>query len=551
MRRLACLLLCLPLLGCPSDDDDDAGFGSPGDDDDAADDDDTADDDDDSSADDDDSSADDDDDDDDVVAECDEDGAEPNEAQGSAVTITDDQFNLSACPGDEDWFAVFMSSGDELEVEALFDADEGHVDLAILDATGAPVDLATEEDPVARWLQSSDGLMFIRARLGGDAGEVPGVEYELDLTLIEAGCPTDLYEPNDDLLSSSPITPGNLDGLGACAETDDWYSITVEIYGGIEILGWVDELEGDIDITLWGPGDEVVAESVYEVDAETISWPADATNQYYIQVVLAEDLGSEPGALYDLLITVFEPSCPFDAFEPNDAAGSAPIGAGSYPGLAACDTDEDWFEFDLETGDLLEVTTTFAHDEGDIDLFLYNPGGTLVDSAESTDDDELLAYSAEATSPYHLLVQLTAEDGFVPGSAYDMDVAITAVPTVCTVDALEPNDAFGSGQSVSPGAYAQLQACADDEDWFVISMLAGQTLDVDLVFAHAEGNVDLALYDSGMAFLVESLSTTDNEATTWVVGADDTLWVQVVLESDAGTELGNEYELILSVTEPS
>ncbi len=552
MRRLACLLLCLPLLGCPPDDDDDTGFGPPADDADAADDD-AASHADDSSSDDDDSSADDDDatDDDDVVAECEEDGHEPNEAQGSAVTITDDQFNLTVCPDDEDWFVLSLVSGDQIEVAADFDSDEGHVDLALIDGAGSVVDNATEEDPTTRWSASNDSEIFIRARLGGDSGTVPGVEYELDITLLAATCPTDIYEPNDTTLSATPINAGNLDGLGACLDTDDWYSITVEQYGAIQIDAWADEAEGDIDVTLWGPSDALIAESINEAGTETLYWSADATNVYLIQVDLVEDLGDDPGAVYDLLLTVWEPACPVDSFEPNDAAGSAPLVAGSYPGLSACDTDEDWFEFDLANSDLLEVDVTFANDEGDIDLFLYNPGGTLVASSESTDDDEAMSYEAEATSPYHLKVQLTTDDGPAPGSAYDMEVAITAAPTVCTVDSLEPNDAFGSGASLTAGDYTQLQACADDEDWFLIDLLAGQTLDVDVTFVTVEGNVDLAVYDSGMSLLDEQLSTTDDETSSVTVGSDDTIWVQVVLESDGGTELGNEYDLTLTVTDPS
>jgi hypothetical protein len=415
MRRLAyLLLLCLPLLGCPDDDDEvpDA-FGR--DDDDFADDDDASDDDD---------SADDDD--DDLVEGCDNDAYEPNEAQSSATSISDDQFNLVLCPDEEDWFAITLAAGEELEVYADFDPAEGSIVLRMVDGAGTTVDESTGAEPVITETIGNDGELFVQLVLGGDIGEVPGV-------------------------------------------------------------------------------------------------------------------------VYDLVVTVNDALCPVDLFEPNEAPGAGPITSGSYPGLSACPKGEDWFELSVEMGDGLLIDVSFSQAEGDIDLFLYDPGDTLVASAESTTDDEQIDYEADATTPYHLLVQLTSDEGTSPGVAYGLEFSVTPAPSVCASDSFEPNDAFGSGPFVAAGSYGSLQACDADDDWFRVDLSAEESLDVQILFDHAEGDVNLMLYDSGMGLLTESLSVTDDEDVGYTLLVDDTLWIQVVLESDTGSIPGNEYELVVTV----
>lgn len=80
-----------------------------------------------------------------------------------------------------------------------------------------------------------------------------------------------------------------------------------------------------------------------------------------------------------------------DAHEPNEAAAAAPaLGAGSYPDLAICAADADWFEI-TATG---TVRIDFSHAEGDLDLAAYDGGGNRLETSQSVNDGESLSVAA-------------------------------------------------------------------------------------------------------------------------------------------------------------
>ncbi|MCP4873540.1 MAG: hypothetical protein GY898_33050 [Proteobacteria bacterium] len=123
-RALVLLLVLCGVLGCPEPDPEPSD-----DDDDATDDDDIAPDDDDIAPDDDDDAAptcaDD-------VYEDNDNGAEPTTLATSSSTTT----GLTACPGDDDYFEVFLEFGDTITADILFANADGNLDLGLLDEAG-------------------------------------------------------------------------------------------------------------------------------------------------------------------------------------------------------------------------------------------------------------------------------------------------------------------------------------------------------------------------------------------------------------------------------
>lgn len=62
----------------------------------------------------------------------------------------------------------------------------------------------------------------------------------------------------------------------------------------------------------------------------------------------------------------------------------------------------------------------------------------------------------------------------------------------CEDDPFEPNDDTDAPR-IQPGVYTRLQVCPGDPDYFGIYLREGERLDAQVLFAHAEGDLDLDL----------------------------------------------------------
>jgi hypothetical protein len=93
-------------------------------------------------------------------------------------------------------------------------------------------------------------------------------------------------------------------------------------------------------------------------------------------------------------------------------------------------------------------------------------------------------------------------------------------------DVLEENDTPATASTWTLGAPAEtLHLCPSDDDWFALPLTAGQSLHVDVRFAHAEADVDVYLFAPGADPAHErpvagSDSTSDDEHFDFVAEAE-------------------------------
>lgn len=103
---------------------------------------------------------------------------------------------------------------------------------------------------------------------------------------------------------------------------------------------------------------------------------------------------------------------------------------------------------------------------------------------------------------------------FVPvaGGAYRNGIVFIDYPQVvaCAPDLYEPNDSQAQAAGY-PNASLPGRICVDDQDWFVVPVLAGDNLRARIGFAHAQGDLDIALYDANGTLLLDSTSGSDDE----------------------------------------
>lgn len=234
--------------------------------------------------------------------------------------------------------------------------------------------------------------------------------------------------------------------------------------------------------------------------------------------------------------------CADDAWEDNDDAGTAtPLPPGTQEGGISCPNDDDWFAVDVPAGGQVLVTLVFSNDAGDLDLELIHPQDGVVDASATTGDvEEAGAASGEAITLFARVY--TYEDGGSPGNAY----SISLVPSLCPVDAFEPDDSREAAAALEPGTWTDLAACFDD-DWYEIALTTGDALAVEVDFSNAEGDVDAALHDAEGELLDLSESTSDHEVLGPLTLEDDAIvFLRVYLYEDLGTADGSVYSLGVS-----
>src|SRR5262249_26779610 len=158
-----------------------------------------------------------------------------------------------------------------------------------------------------------------------------------------------------------------------------------------------------------------------------------------IRVYLAQDLGPAPGNAYTLNVTHTPAPCMDDTQEDNDSQLAAPtLAPGTFTGLMSCPNDDDFYGFNVNTGDHVDVLVHFTNAEGDLDARIVSPCGFSFAGGSSTDDDETFSLDAELSGIYAVQVYMYQDAGSGAGNPYTLTVSIG--PPACVADALEEND---------------------------------------------------------------------------------------------------------------
>ena len=252
--------------------------------------------------------------------------------------------------------------------------------------------------------------------------------------------------------------------------------------------------------------------------------------------------------------------CTDDSFEPNNTPNDATtVSEQDYPNLACCG-EPDWYKIDLNTGDKLEVLITFVQENGDLDLWVFDSatvfgGDTLsCDNAlgcgiTETSNEEVTVESIPADGTYYLAVGPYQN----AKNTYDMLIVVTPQTQTCQDDSDEENDDPINGTGIITATTKPGQVlCPGDEDWYWVYLYEGQTVVVDLTFAHANGDLDLKLYDSEVTpdtlfehQLASSVTVTDNEHLEYTAEMDSDFNIRVYgwnIEQRTTYDLGVDFQ---------
>ncbi|MEQ9500240.1 MAG: pre-peptidase C-terminal domain-containing protein [Deltaproteobacteria bacterium] len=467
--------------------------------------------------------------------ECPTDRFEPNDASDAAVAIGDLEAGLRAC-ADADFFRLDLAAGDEATVQIDYTASEGRVGLTL---AGESVNVTTEPGLASfTFAAPRDDSYAIRVVLEEDLGVAPGAQYNLLTEVAWGACADDAEEPNDSAAEGTRVEPGRYTDLAQCEDNDDWFVVAGAVDDTLQLTIDFEHAEADLALELFDPSGASVAVADSSTDDEQLTYVVTTPGDHALRVHLVDDGGRRAGAPYGLQVTRTEPlRCVADAMEPNDTLLTAAPAALDTPYTATACGESDYYAFTTATP--LTIQAAFTHAEGDVDLELFDPNGTSVALAASQDDDETLVVTS--TGAYVLRVQLASDGGNAPGNDYTLQLATSG----CAPDTFEPNDAVAAAAPVAFGAHAGLTMCEADADYYQFDLAAGQGVDIDLSFLHAEGDIDVELSTLSGTLLSSATSGDDDETILFSTQVGGTYVLRVYLYADAGSDPGNTYDLSL------
>ena len=240
--------------------------------------------------------------------------------------------------------------------------------------------------------------------------------------------------------------------------------------------------------------------------------------------------------------------CDTDIFEPNNSqTQSTTMNDGTYTNLVVCEADDDWYSFEGQAEQVVDILIQFTDEEGDIDLQLYDPlGGELESSQTATDNEHIDSFQLPDDGLYWFRVKYYrsgTSDTPPYQNTYALTFSLTDEP-YCKQDQWEVNDSAEQAVELPLGNNT-LQACPYDEDWFAVYMNEGEELDVQATFDNDEGDLDIFLYkeDDLVGAVATGTSIDDNEELSYAATEEAMYYFKVALHNDMGVEEGNVYTL--------
>jgi len=279
-----------------------------------------------------------------------------------------------------------------------------------------------------------------------------------------------------------------------------------------------------------------------------------------------------------------------------------------YNGIVTtCSNNADYYKVDVAPGATLNAILVFKHAEGDLDAAFQCSDGTCLGGSRSVTDTETLEFRNDDSTEQLVFIdvfiiayQLPAGRG---GQRYTLTIDVTQTrcgtgeflqngkcdpcpagqfkigtndAVICTAHAVcganlveseagtatqdvtcvECKNTFESGLGnhivVDPAAvYSRsVTTCGENVDYYKVDVAPGATLNVNVIFKHDEGDIDIEMYGDFISKL--SYSTTDNEALEFRndTGVEDTVYIVVYMFQDRPDDrVGQVYTITIDVTQ--
>ncbi len=478
-----------------------------------------------------------------TTSSCRDDSLEENDSLIRARMVEAIAYeNLILCPGDPDWYKLALNQGESLEIEVSSNSDTS-IGFSVFSPEHAIITEGISGNPVSIPELAKSGSYYIR--LLGETAETQAT-YGLSLTrtLNEPTCTDDPFEENDTPEQAMALATNQAATFSLCPGDDDWFSILVDSGDQLSVTFEASSDQAEL-VLLSENGTTTLARGV---TAEGNKWIAEYTATRSMKLFIRTSTISEgEGFSYELTAALTHaPVCTDDSLENDDTPSEAtPIESGFLETLTLCSGDQDWFRFDAHYQDELTIDLLFTHQNGDLDLYLYDPDGYLLAMSTGTSDDEQITSASLAlTGIYYILVTGWEE----ASNHYLLALTITQSSPPCSNDDLEPNDQpTQAWQSIAPFD-EQLQLCLDERDWFSFSLNAGEQLDALVLEESTADTLNLDIFDTSGETVLAMGATSDNGTTVTLPAVTMAKRVLLRVQSPQ-SQAAIAYDLLVDITQ--
>jgi hypothetical protein len=303
-----------------------------------------------------------------------------------------------------------------------------------------------------------------------------------------------------------------------------------------------------VELAVNDPAAARVGEDVATGLGASIQYNVVAGTSYYLQVlptgVDTPSTGySTYGSLGQYTVSVTAPTAaicpPDDGFEQNDTPATArAITSGATNAAVVCAGDDDYFSIAASAGDTIAVDALFLHSRGDVDVYLYNPDGTVAGKGESTDDDEHFAADATQTGTY--VVRVLGYQG--AQNSYQLKATVSSGPIVAGFAASQSSVAERTLSDVihelpvtrgSGGAAGTYSVSIEPAGTASLSDFTVLTPSVSLAAGQATTNVRVAVHGDALVESDETFQLRLTPVGTGAVGPTATHTVTIVSDDIA------------------
>ncbi|MDA9854578.1 clostripain-related cysteine peptidase [bacterium] len=337
---------------------------------------------------------------------------------------------------------------------------------------------------------------------------------------------TDITEPNDSFANAYDVNSKSsasldsaltsLSGLNISSALDlDFYLIEVADGETFTVDLTFGTGAGDLDLEIYDQQRLYIDGSYFGVNKESLTISEPGT--YYLAAYGFD--GAEGN--YSLSASAFS-GIAEDIYEDNDTLATAyDFGvqntsvSGYFTDLTIDKAyDDDYFAFTIDTAADLDITIAFDHDKGDLDVELLDSSGNWLAGSSTVADEETISVKELAAGDYYFTVY-GYEGATSPN--YSVTSTLTLDPLPDNADAYERNDSFETAYGLGSISAAQTAVTSSnfhsssDEDFYSFSLNGSQSLGIEAVFAHSDGDLDIELLDSNGNWIDASTTGSDNE----------------------------------------
>lgn len=215
-----------------------------------------------------------------------------------------------------------------------------------------------------------------------------------------------------------------------------------------------------------------------------------------------------------------------DEPEPNenrDQAAALTLGA-DRAACSASETDQDWFEFSAAMGDGHYRLALSGVGDGTVSATVYaksDNGEVATVDGDAAGKSVTLFFSAKAGQTFRVNVTGAAENSEVPAFKYTVNAAFTPV-----ADAFEPNDSRDTATALTLGTAVNASFLAGHaagapipetayDDWYRVTLVAGQRLDVALENVATNVPPMVVVYAPDQSEYASESRSTDGQSLLW------------------------------------